>query len=95
MSVLEPLGHSVPDAALVWADCSLIRMTVSDSLEQSGLSVTVHVDMDFLWTAPWDAGGTFRSSYRPGMAIWRRDMLCCVCRCFRLLVGYLKPFRYY
>ena len=27
--------------------------------------------MSCLWMAPWDAGGTFRSSYRPGMAIWR------------------------
>ena len=59
MSVLEPLEHLVPDVALVWDDCSLIWMTGSDPLEHSGLSVTVHVDMDSLWMAPWDAGGTF------------------------------------
>ena len=71
MSALEPLGNSVPDVALAGGDCSLIRMTESDLLVHSGLSVTVHVDMDYSWMAPWDAGGTFRSSYRPGMAIWR------------------------
>ena len=76
ISVLEPLEHSVPEVTLVWGDCSLIRMTVSDPLEHSGLSMTVHVDMDSLWMAPWDVGGTFRSSYRPGMAIWRA-VLCC------------------
>ena len=36
ISVLEPLEHSVPDVTLVWGDCSLIRMTVSDPLEHSG-----------------------------------------------------------
>ena len=82
MPVLEPLEHSVPEVTLVWGDCSLIKMTVtqmtvSDPLEHSGLGVTVHVDMDSLWMAPWDAGGTLRSSYRSGMAIWR-DVLCCV-----------------
>ena len=76
ISVLEPIEHSVPEVTLVWGDCSLIEMTVSDPLEHSGLGVTVHVDMDSLWMAPWDAGGTLRSSYRPGMAIWR-DVLCC------------------
>ena len=45
MSVLEPLEHSVPDVALVWGVCSLIKMTMSDPLEHSGLGVTVHVDM--------------------------------------------------
>ena len=77
LSVLEPLEHSVPEVTLAWGDCLLIRMTVSDPLEHSGLSVMVYVDMDSLRMAPWDAGGTLRSSYRPGMAIWR-DMLCCV-----------------
>ena len=47
---------------------------MSDPLEHSGLGVTVHVDMDSM--APWDAGGTLRTSYRPGMAIWR-DVLYC------------------
>ena len=41
ISVLELLEHSVPEVTLV---CSLIRMTVSDPLEHSVLSVT------FTWT---------------------------------------------
>ena len=68
-------------------------MTVSDPLEHLGLGVTVHVDKDSLWMVPWDAGGTLRSSYRPGMAIWR-DVLCCVVRLSRMPVlpatGYLR-----
>ena len=51
--------------------------------------------MDSLWMAPWDASGTLRSSYRPGMAIWR-DVLCCVVRFSRMPVfpatGYLRSF---
>ena len=77
ISVLEPLEHSVPEVALVWGDDSLIKMTMADPLEHSGLVVTVHMDMDSLWMAPWDAGGTLRSGYRHGMAIWK-DVLCCV-----------------
>ena len=46
ISVLEPLEHSVPDVALVRGDCSLIKMTVSDPLEHSGLGVTDNVDLD-------------------------------------------------
>ena len=56
LSVLETLEHSVLEVTLVWGDCSLIKMTVSDPLEHSGLGVTVHVDMDSLWMAPWDHG---------------------------------------
>ena len=60
-----------------------------------GLSVTVHVDMDSLWMAPWDAGETFRSGYQPGMAVWR-DAVCCVVRLSRMPVlqaaGYLRSF---
>ena len=93
--VLEPLEHSVPEVTLVWGDCSLIRMTVSDPLEHSGLGVNIHVDIDSLWMAPWDAGGTLRSGYRSGMAIWR-DVLCCVVRLSRMPVlpatGYLRSF---
>ena len=95
ISVLEPFEHSVPEVTLVWSDCSLIEMSVSDPLEHSGLGVTVHVDMDSLWMAPWDAGGILRSGYRPGMAIWR-DVLCCVVRlsCMPVLpaTGYLRSF---
>ena len=65
--MLEPLD--VADVAPVWGDCSLIRMTVSDPLEDSGLGVTVLVDMDSLRMAPWDAGGTLRRTYRHGMAV--------------------------
>ena len=59
------------DVALVGGDCSLFRMTKSDPLVHSGLSLIVHVDMDSLWMAPWDAGGMFQNSYRSDMAIWR------------------------
>ena len=94
-SVLEPLEHSVPVITLIWGDCSLIEMTVSEPLEHSGLGVTVHVDIDSLWMAPWDAGGTLSCSYRPGMAIWR-VMLCSVVRLSHRPVlpatGYLKSF---
>ena len=76
---MEPLEHSVPDVALVRGDCSFIRVTESDPLDHSGLGVTVHVDMDSLMMAPWDAGGTLRSTYRHRMDIWR-DALCCVIR---------------
>ena len=93
MSVLEPLEHSVPDVVPVWGDCSLLRMTVSDPLEHSGLGVTVHVDMDSLRMAPWDAGGTLRSTYRHGMAIWR-NVLCCSFSRVPVLPasGYLRSF---
>ena len=77
MSVLEPLEHSVLVVAPMWGDCSLFEMTVSDPLEHSGLVVTVHVDVDYLWLAPWDAGVTVSSSYRPGVAVCRA-VLCSV-----------------
>ena len=48
ISVLEPLEHSVPDA-LVWGDCSLVKMTVSDPLE--------HLSARLNWTFP---GRVFR-----------------------------------
>ena len=112
-SGLGPLEYSVPDVAPFLGDCLVIRMTVSDPLEQSGLGVTdsidldgghldssgwitalddrpmagitvreptehsvLDVDMDSLWMAPWDAGGTFRIGSRSELAI-HRDMLCC------------------
>ena len=91
----EPLEHSVTDVVLVRGDCSFIRMTESDPLEHSGLSVTVHVDMDSLRSAPWDAGGTLRSTNRHRMAIWR-DVLCGVVRFSRMPVlpatGCLRSF---
>ena len=51
ISVLEPFEHLIPDVALVWGDCSLVKMTVSDPLEHSGLGETDDVDMDSLWMA--------------------------------------------
>ena len=79
MSVLGPLESLVPDVAPVWGDCSLFVMTVSDPLEHSGLDVTVHLDVNSFWVAPWDAGGTLSSNYRPGVAVWRA-VLCSVAR---------------
>ena len=81
-SILGPLQSSVPDVAPAWADFSLFEMTVSDPLEHSGLNITIHVDVDFFWLAPWDAGGTLSSDYRPGMAVWRA-VLCSVARLSR------------
>ena len=49
ISVLERLEYSVPEVTLVWGDCSLIEMKVSDPLEHSGLGVTIHVDMESPW----------------------------------------------
>ena len=69
--MLEPLENLVPVVAPVWDDCSLIRMTVSDPLERSGLGVTVHVDMDSLKMAPWNAGGMLGDSCRPSVATRR------------------------
>ena len=70
--------------------------TVSDPLEHSSLVVTVHVDVDSLWLAPWDAGGTLGGSYRPGVTVWRA-VLCSVVRLSRRPVlsatGYLWSFR--
>ena len=48
-----------------------------DPLEHSVLDV----DMNSLWMAPWDAGGTFRIGSRPEVAI-RRDRLRCVVQYF-------------
>ena len=97
MSVLEPLEHSVPNAAPVGGgggDCSLIEGTVSGLLEHSGLCV--HMDIYSLWMAPWDAGGTLSSSYRPGVAVWRA-VLYSVVRLSRRPVlsvtGYSRSFR--
>ena len=95
MSVLGPLESSVPDVVPVWGDCLLFEMTVSDPLERSGLDVTVHVDVDSFWLAPWDAGGTLSSNYRPRVAVWRA-VLCSVVRLSRRPVlsamGYWRSF---
>ena len=44
-TVLEPLDHSVPDVAPVWGDYSLIKRTVLDTLEHSGIGVTDNVHL--------------------------------------------------
>ena len=94
-TILESLEHSVPDVVLVRGDCSFIRMTELDPLEHSGLSVTVHVDMDSRRRAPWDAGGTLRSTNRHRMAIWK-DVVRGVVRISRmpllLATGCLRSF---
>ena len=94
LSVLEPSEHSVLEEARNGRP--MAGISVLEPSEHSGLGVTVHVDMDSLWMVPWDAGGTFRSSYRSGMAIWR-DVLCCVVRlsCMPVLpaTGYLRSFK--
>ena len=42
---MEPLEHSVPDVAPAWGDYSLIKMTVLNPLDHSGLGVTDNVDL--------------------------------------------------
>ena len=66
-------------------------IAVLDPLEHSVLDV----NMDSLWMAPWDAGGTSRIGSRPEVAI-RRDRLRCVvqlsCRPAFPAAGYLGCF---
>ena len=89
MSDFHPLEHSVLITALDGRP--MAGITVLEQLEHSVLDV----DMDSLWMAPWDAGGTLRIGSRPEMAI-RRDILCCVVRLSRRPVfpaaGYLGYF---
>ena len=65
--VLELIEHLVPEKAL--DDRPMAGIAVLDPLEHSVLGV----DMDSLWTAPWDAGGTFRIGSRPEVVIRRAD----------------------
>ena len=51
--IMEPLEHSVLATAEVW-----------EPLEHSNCVVTDHVDIDYFWMAPGDAGGTIGDSYR-------------------------------
>ena len=66
--VLEPLENSVPEKAL--DDRPMAGIAVLDLPKHSVLDV----NMNSLWMAPWDAGGTFRIGSRPEVAI-RRDRL--------------------
>ena len=58
--VMGPLEHSVLATTSVW-----------EPLEHSDCVVTDHVDLDYLWMAPWDAGGMLGDSCRPSVATWR------------------------
>ena len=62
-------------SSLVWItaldDRPTVGITVLDPIEHSVLDV----DMDSLWLAPWDAGGTFRIVYRSELDVCR-DILC-------------------
>ena len=71
MPDVDPLDSSVLITTL--DDRHMVGITVLDPLEHS----VINVDMDSLWMAPWDAGGTFRIGSHPEMAI-RRDILRCV-----------------
>ena len=73
--VLESLEHSVQEKAL--DDRPMAGIAALDLLEHS----VPDVDMNSLWIAPWDAGGTFRIGSRPDVAI-RRDRLHCVVQYF-------------
>ena len=89
MPDLDPLDSSVLITALDGRP--MAGITVLEPLQQSVLDV----DMDSLWMAPWDAGGTFRISSRPEIDI-RRDILRCVVQLSRRPVfpaaGYLGYF---
>ena len=63
--VLESIEHSVPEKAL--DDRPMAGIAVLDPPKHSVLDV----NMNSLWMAPWDAGGTFWISSRPEMVIHR------------------------
>ena len=66
---MGPLEHSVLATTL---DVRLLmELSVWEPLEHSDCVVTDHVDLDSLWMAPWDAGGTLGDSGRPTVATWR------------------------
>ena len=66
--VLEPLEHSVPEKAL--DDRPMAGIAVLDLPKHAVLDV----NMNSLWMAPWDAGGTFQIGSLPEVVI-RRDRL--------------------
>ena len=73
--VMEPLEHSVLAMALDVRP--LMELSVWEPLEHLNRIVTYHVDLDSLWMAPWDAGGTLGGHCRPGVTVWRA-VLCLV-----------------
>ena len=87
--VLESIEHSVPEKAL--DDRPMAGIAVMDPLEHSVLDV----DMDYLWMAPMDAGGTFRIGPRPEVAIHKNKFHCVIqlsCRPAFPAAGYLGCF---
>ena len=58
--VMGPLEHSVLATTSVW-----------ELLEHWDCVVTDHMDLDYLWMAPWDAGGMLGDSCRSSVATWR------------------------
>ena len=66
--VLESIEHSVPEKAL--DDRPVAGIAVLDPPKHSVLDV----NMNSLWMAPWDAGGTFQIGSRPEVVI-RMDRL--------------------
>ena len=67
--VMGPLEHSVLATTLDVQP--LMEWSVWEPLEHSDCVVTDHVDLDSLWMAPWDVGGTLGDSCRPTVATWR------------------------
>ena len=89
--VLEPLEHSVlgetPDGGpMVGAPVleSIEHLVPEKAIDDRPMA-GIDVDMDSLWMAPWDAGGTFQIGSRPEVAI-RRDR--------KLLFSYLAGRRF-
>ena len=78
--VMGPLEHSV--LAMTLDVRPLMELSVWEPLEHSDCVVTDHVDLDSLWMAPWDAGGTLSDSCRPTVATWR-TVFCLVVRLSR------------
>ena len=79
---MEPLEHSVLATASVWGP-----------LEHSNCVVTDHVDIDYFWMAPWDAGGT---SCQPCVTSWWtvfRSVVRLYCRPVFVDVDCLRLFR--
>ena len=67
----------------------------SPRLHISG-SLVCHVDLDSLWTAPWDDSRPLETGSRPGISIWS-NVMCSISRLSRrpvlLVTGCLRSFR--
>ena len=51
--------------------CLVLILLLHSDCVVTDCVVTDHVDLDSLWMAPWDAGGTLGDSCRPTVATWR------------------------